>query len=188
MNALLSYMKSYIVLFLVIMILVQMIPQNHLHKYIHFFARMILVFGLLCPVMDRIGKSDVFLEQIQYETFLQQLEEISTDAEKITYIDNGYYVEKYEDAIEFDIVQMAQNFDFAVKDITVTMTEQYEIKKIRMELGNPSEEGIVIGKVTLQDEKEKQAQPDEAAYKKLKEQLIGYYQIPEEQLEIFYSS
>ena len=75
--------------------------------------------------------------------------------------------------------------NFAVKEIAVEMTENYEIKCIRMTLTNPVKEGIVIGKVVLEDGQKKQASED-GAYKKLKEKLVSYYQLSEEQLDILY--
>ena len=65
------------------------------------------------------------------------------------------------------------------------MTENYEIKCIRMTLTNPVMEGSVIGKVVLEDEQKKQTSED-SAYKKLKEKLVSYYQLSEEQLDILY--
>ena len=94
-------------------------------------------------------------------------------------------MKKYEDAIALDVTQMAQEENFAVKEIAVEMTENYEIKCIRMTLANPVKEGIVIGKVVLEDGQKKQASEDRA-YKKLKEKLVSYYQLSEEQLDILY--
>ena len=54
-----------------------------------------------------------------------------------------------------------------------------------MTLANPVKEGIVIGKVVLEDGQKKQASED-GAYKKLKEKLVSYYQLSEEQLDILY--
>lgn len=43
---------------------------------------MILVFGLLYPVLGWMGESDAFLEKIEYQSFLQKMEEVQSDAEK----------------------------------------------------------------------------------------------------------
>lgn len=43
----------------------------------------------------------------------------------------------------------------------------------------------MIGKVVLEDEQKKQTSED-SAYKKLKEKLVSYYQLSEEQLDILY--
>ena len=166
MNGIFSYLKSYVILFLVLTILLEMVPKAGMQKYIRFFSQMILAFGLLYPVLGWMGESDAFLE-------------------KITYLDNNHYVKKYEDAIALDVTQMAQEENFAVKEIAVEMTENYEIKCIRMTLANPVKEGIVIGKVVLEDGQKKQASED-GAYKKLKEKLVSYYQLSEEQLDILY--
>ena len=84
-----------------------------------------------------------------------------------------------------EAVYEAQEENFAVKEIAVEMTENYEIKCIHMTLTNPVKEGIVIGKVVLEDGQKKQASED-GAYKKLKEKLVSYYQLSEEQLDILY--
>lgn len=185
MNGIFSYLKSYVILFLVLTILLEMVPKAGMQKYIRFFSQMILVFGLLYPVLGWMGESDAFLEKIEYQSFLQKMEEVQSDAEKIAYLDNDHYVKKYEDAIALDATQMAQEENFAVKEIAVEMTENYEIKCIRMTLTNPVKEGIVIGKVVLEDGQKKQASED-GAYKKLKEKLVSYYQLSEEQLDILY--
>ena len=185
MNGIFSYLKSYVILFLVLTILLEMVPKAGMQKYIRFFSQMILAFGLLYPVLGWMGESDAFLEKIEYQSFLQKMEEVQTDAEKITYLGNDHYVKKYEDAIALDVTQMAQEENFAVKEIAVEMTENYEIKCIRMTLANPVKEGIVIGKVVLEDGQKKQASED-SAYKKLKEKLVSYYQLSEEQLDILY--
>ena len=179
MNGIFSYLKSYVILFLVLTILLEMVPKAGMQKYIRFFSQMILVFGLLYPVLGWMGESDAF------QSFLQKMEEVQSDAEKIAYLDNDHYVKKYEDAIALDVTQMAQEENFAVKEIAVEMTENYEIKCIRMTLTNPVKEGIVIGKVVLEDGQKKQASED-GAYKKLKEKLVSYYQLSEEQLDILY--
>ena len=99
MNGIFSYLKSYVILFLVLTILLEMVPKAGMQKYIRFFSQMILVFGLLYPVLGWMGESDAFLEKIEYQSFLQKMEEVQSDAEKITYLDNDHYVKKYEDAI-----------------------------------------------------------------------------------------
>ena len=125
MNGIFSYLKSYVILFLVLTILLEMVPKAGMQKYIRFFSQMILVFGLLYPVLGWMGESDAFLEKIEYQSFLQKMEEVQSDAEKITYLDNDHYVKKYEDAIALDVTQMAQEENFAVKEIAVEMTEMY---------------------------------------------------------------
>ena len=111
MNEIFSYLKSYVILFLVLTILLEMVPKAGMQKYIRFFSQMILVFGLLYPVLGWMGESDAFLEKIEYQSFLQKMEEVQSDAEKITYLDNDHYVKKYEDAIALDVTQMAQEDD-----------------------------------------------------------------------------
>ncbi len=65
------------------------------------------------------------------------------------------------------------------------MTENYEIKCIRMTLTNPVKEGIVIEKLCWRmDRKNRLLRM--AHIEKLKEKLVSYYQLSEEQLDILY--
>ena len=80
MNGIFSYLKSYVILFLVLTILLEMVPKAGMQKYIRFFSQMILVFGLLYPVLGWMGESDAFLEKIEYQSFLQKMEEVQSDA------------------------------------------------------------------------------------------------------------
>lgn len=184
MNGILSYFRSNVILFFVITVLLQLVPKGNLQKYIQFFTSLLLVFGVFYPVLNSMGKSDDFLEKIQYESFLQQLEEISLDAEKIVYVSNDSYIQKYEDAIALDITQMAEEENFAVKEIEVKMTETYQIDRIYMRVKNQAKEDILIGKVVLGDDTNEEKKAEDGAYRKLKEKLINYYQLSEGQLDI----
>lgn len=184
MDGIVSYLKSYMILFLILTVLLETVPKTDMRKYIRFFSRMILVFGLLYPVFGWAGESDAFLEKIQYQSFLQKLEEENLNAERIAYLGNDFYVKKYKDAIALDATKIAQDENFTVKEITVDMTENYEIEHICMRLGNPEKEGVVIGKVVFGEEKKKKQEDN--SYRRLKEKLISYYQLSEDQLDILY--
>lgn len=64
--------------------------------------------------------------------------------------------------------------------------ETVEIDRVEMTLSDPEKENIVIGKIEWNGEEQKETQTKEYAYQKLKEQLIRYYQLSEEQLDIVY--
>ena len=187
MRGVLNYTKGYLVLFFMLMILTQAAAGGKYQKYISFFSQMILVLGLLYPLLNWAGKTEFIRDQVEYEAFWQKLEEIRLDAEKITYQDQETYVKKYEDAIAFDMTQMAESYHFAVKEIEVTMTENYEISKVSMTVTDPEKENLVIGEITWgetgTEQRKGQADGD---YRKLRERLLGYYKLSEEQLDIIY--
>lgn len=184
MEFFLSYVKSYIILFFIVTLLVHMVPKEHFQKYIRFFAQMLLVFGLLYPVLDKIGASDAFLEKIQYDSFFQQMEQTRMDAEQLAYLGNDSYIEQYETAIATDLQQILQRYGFLAKEVLVNVTSDYEIASISITLKTSErkigqKEGIHTKKVTVGEEKEM------IDTEQLKEILLAYYQLSEEQLEIF---
>ena len=95
-----QYIKGYLVLYVVLMILIQMIPREGFRKYIRFFSEMILVIGILTPMLQFFGKEDFFLEKINYEAFMEELEEVSSEAEEIVFTENQEYLEWCEKTIE----------------------------------------------------------------------------------------
>ena len=187
MNAILHYVKSFMILFLVLKLLIQMVPKEKFQKYIRFFAELILVFGLLCPVLRYLGEEEAFLELVEYNEFMEGLQEASMNAERITFLQNDSYVTQYEKAIESDVVLLSEQQGFTVKKAEVTLSNQYEIKKISLVITDQGNEDIVIGKIILENgTEEKKENTEEAAYQKLKEKLLSYYQLTENQLEILY--
>lgn len=187
MDGIIDYIKKAVILFLLLTLLIELIPRGSYRKYIQFFARIILVFGLLSPLLSFRGKDADILAAVNYETFWQNMEEVKQDAKKIAYEDPSYYQKKIEDAVKENITQITEAYNYTVKEISVVMTQDYQIDRIYMRIVNPAKENIVIGKVTLEDtavEKEQKKAEEEAAYRKLKETLISYYQLTEEQLEI----
>ena len=48
------------------------------------------------------GKEDFFLEKINYEAFMEELEEVSSEAEEIVFTENQEYLEWCEKTIEVE--------------------------------------------------------------------------------------
>ena len=63
MQALMHYMKGYLILFFILMVLTEAAGEQY-RKYISFFTRMLLVLGLLYPILNWTGETDVLKQQI----------------------------------------------------------------------------------------------------------------------------
>lgn len=184
MNAILEYLKGFLVLFLLLTILVNMVPKESYRKYIRFFSQMILAFGIFYPLFGYLCDEDELLEQIQYETFVEGLTETARDNERISYLQNEFYVEEYEKAIAMDAGTLAEECGYTVEEAAVDLSDDFEIEQIRLVLLQTGKEEIVIGEIQMEPETEKTDQTEDEKYQLLKEKLIHYYQLTEEQLFI----
>ena len=167
MDQIILYVKGAVILFLLLSIFVELVPENSCRKYVRFFAQFILVLSLVSPFFSGNGKESEFMESVRYESFLQNVEEARLNAEKMASQSDKDYMKKYEEkALAEDVRQLAEENDFAVKEIVAEMTESYQIERIYMKIAEPEEKKTETGKETL------------------KKKLIGYYQLREDQIEI----
>lgn len=190
----LSYIKGFITLFVLLMVLLHLAPKESYQKYIRFFAEMLLTISLLTPVMSLFCDKEEFLNLIEYEEFMSELQEVSKDVEKIEYLHNDHYIKKYESAIETDVRQMAESYDFVVQEVNVKMAEDYSISYIRLNLIDQTNEQVVIGKIVI-DEREGGEEASEeisdkqtdTKYGALLQDLEDYYQIDRSKIGIQYT-
>lgn len=79
------------------------------------------------------------LDQIRYETFTENLSEASRDVSRMEFLQNDYYRKEYEDAAALDVLSTADGyldpFGLAGKRASVELTENYEVKKIVLTVG-----------------------------------------------------
>lgn len=169
MDQIILYVKGVVILSLLLSIFVELVPENSCRKYVRFFAQFILVLGLVSPFFSGDGRESGFMESIRYESFLQNVEEARLNAEKMVSQSDKDYMKEYEEkALAEDVRQLAEENDFTVREIVAEMTESYQIDRIYVRIAEPEEKNTENGKETL------------------KEMLIGYYQLHEDQIEIEY--
>lgn len=177
-----GYIRGILVLFVLMTLLLYLVPGENFRKYIRFFTELVLTIGVLMPVLSLICDSDEFLAMIEYEEFSGSLSELSRDMQRMEYIQNDYYIEEYETAIEGDVARMAEDYGYTVQEADVHMTEDYTLDAIRLLVTGKSSDGIVIGKIILEDNAAKEGST--GLSKSLKKELAEYYQMEESQIEI----
>ena len=132
------YVRGFLALFIIMLLLLQLVPEEGMKKYIRFFSRLVLSLGFLYPLLSVFCDSDAFLEKIQYETFAESLREISADTAKLEYLQNDYYLEKYEEAVEQDVYRTAENYvepyGLTVGEVEVTLSGGYEVETLKVSL------------------------------------------------------
>lgn len=185
-----EYIKGFVVLFLILMFLVQMVPGEKFQKYIHFFSEVILLIGVMHPIMDALGKSDSFLEKIEFETFIETLEGASKDAEQIACMQEDFYQVKYENMVSMEVASQIETYGYEVSGVEVSLTDEYEVDSIIAVVKEKESGEISVGKIVIdgvnQEQMQEEIRKEDAAYQELKNNLIKYYDLTEQQLSIVY--
>lgn len=95
----LNFVKGFLTLFLLMKVLLHFVPKNVFEKYIAFFSGVILVIGLLYPLLQLMGKEEVFFEKLQYECWESELREITEGAAELEVV-GGQVMEEYYRKLE----------------------------------------------------------------------------------------
>lgn len=178
MTELVRYVRGFLTLFIIMVLLLQLVPGEGMKKYIRFFSQLVLSLGFLYPLLSFFCDSDAFLEKIQYETFVENLREISDDTARLEYLQNDYYLEKYEAAVEQDVYRTAENYvepyGLTVGEVEVALSGDYEVEALKVALKEKTEGDIEPVSIVLEEGKKI---GNESVCKKLKAELETYYQL-----------
>lgn len=185
MNQIITIMKSYLAFFLLLMLLLNLVPRDTYKKYIRFFMGLMLALTFLYPVLSILFDQEDFFEKIQYEEFLEELDEMSQNAEKIEFSQESKYIEQYKQMIEADVKIMAENNGFSVTSVKIDLTKAYEIASIDLGVTGDASHQIIIGKILVGGEEEQTAE-EQKICEDLKDELMQNYQLGEEQIRIQY--
>lgn len=184
MNVLIGYIQKIFALFLLLVVARQLIPNGRLKKYIYFFTELVLIIGV-SSLFFLFGGKCALLDKIRSETFTENLSEASRDISRMEYLRNDYYRKEYEDAAALDVLSTADGyldpFGLAGKRASVELTENYEVKKIVLTVGEKEEddtEGMFV--------EQGKAQGSKVVLDGLKQRLMQYYGAEEEQIQISY--
>lgn len=186
----LAYVKGFLALFVILTLLLYLPPGKSYQKYIRFFTELILTIGLLSPVLSVVCDSEEFLALIEYEEFTEKLSEVSKDMQRITYLQNDYYIKEYEKALSEDVKQIgeaaAERYGFAVREARVELTEEYGIEGITVWIAKQGEKPIVIDEISFSPEKERTEFG--TVYETIAEEISDYYQVKPETVRIEHMS
>lgn len=101
------------------------------------------------------------------------------------YLRNDYYRREYENAAALDVKGTAEGyleqFGFMVKQLSVELTENYEVRKIILTVAEKETgdtEGIFV--------EQGKAQGSQIVLDELKQRLVQYYGVKEDRIQISY--
>ena len=180
MTELLRCIRGFLALFIIMLLFLQLVPEQGMKKYVLFFSRLILSLGFVYPLLSVFYGGDSFLDNIQYETFAEELREISADTVKLEYMQKDYYLEKYEGAVEEDVYRMAADYvepyGFSIGEVEVELNEEYAVKALRVSLRDGERDET--GRESAADAGGKEA-GSESVCRKLKTELGTCYRAEE---------
>lgn len=186
MENIIDWIKGIVILFVVLAAFLYLVPNKQYKKYIQFFMEMIIVIAVITPVSKVVYANEDFEEMIHYTQFWQEMENAQKDAGKMEFLQTDYYKQEYEQAIGEDMTQMAQDKGFAVKDIEVTLTDDYELEKVQMQICKKEDENEVsIEPVAVGDSLASDI-GKEAIYHDLQEKIKDFYHLEDSQITISY--
>lgn len=182
MEQFMDWMKGIVLLFFIMSALLYFVPRNVYKKYIRFFMEMVLILAILLPILELLYHGNTFEQMVHYDEFWQQLNNIQMDVENMEYMQNSYYVEEYEKSIEEDLKNLVEEYGYEALEADVVMNESYEIENIELKLTEAQDEdSVVIDKIVIGSDT---GEPTDESYGKMKQEILDFYQIKEENLQI----
>lgn len=164
MEAVFTYIKSFLALYLLIKVLIYFAPGNGFAKYISFFSGVVLVLGLLYPVLGVFSMTDALRIDMQKTVGVK-------DISAMSFWDNDSWEEgmdiyrlQLERIIETELENEMIRKGLSVKRINVRLTSDYQVEELKVIL----------------------TQADETICPELAGQLEKEYQLTESQCEIVY--
>ena len=186
MENVLGWIKGIVILFVVLAAFLYLVPNKQYKKYIQFFMEMIIVIAVITPISKVVYANEDFEEMIHYTQFWQEMENVQKDAGRMDFLKTDYYKQEYEKAIGEDVVQMAQDKGFAVKNMQVTLTDAYELEKVSMQICKKEDEkDVSIEPVAVKGSLVANTRK-EATYHDLQAKIKEFYHLEDSQIAITY--
>ena len=187
MQAICEWMKGIMLLFVIGNVLLYLVQGRQYEKYVQFFLQLLMVMAVVAPVANVVINKEEFLDTVAYHSFWQDLDNVARDAQKIEFSNQEYAKTQYEQAVAQSVTELVEQENYTVSQVTVSLSEAYEIEQIWIVLGDKqlaaNQEGaerVLIEQIRITQEKP----ADSYQYAKLRERIKDFYQIEAEQILI----
>ena len=176
MEGIVTWVKNYSMVFLFFTVLTSLAAKKEYRRYLQLFVEFVLVITLLMPVLKALGSETDFFDKIAYDTFWQELDSIKADREKLDFLGEDIYIERYEQVTGADVSAMAEDLGYGVLRVNVELGEDLGIEGIDLELAKEQEYTVIQGSLTQE--------PEEQEITKLREKIAEFYQVDMENVRI----
>lgn len=175
MNGILNWMKEFLIIYLILAILTHLAAADQYKKYLRFFSGIILLLALISPALRLFGEDSRLDALVTYETFWEELDSAREGSRRLEFLRGDRSVQKYEQAIAKDIKRQAAEQGTAAGQVRVVLSDDYEIRRVEVQLVHAKEAEASDGKDDREDKEDK---------KKLAEFLMRAYGLDESRIFI----
>lgn len=135
MQMLVDWVRSVLILYFLMMIMLYFTAGDSYKKFIRFFMGLVLALTLLTPLLRLFGKEEALFQGIAYESFRQDMEQAQIDFGHLEETESAVYRSHYERALEEQFLADAKERLLQIKDISVSLNEDYEFVRVRIKEG-----------------------------------------------------
>lgn len=132
---LVDWVRSVLILYFLMMIMLYFTAGDSYKKFIRFFMGLVLALTLLTPLLRLFGKEEALFQGIAYESFRQDMEQAQIDFGHLEETESAVYRSHYERALEEQFLADAKERLLQIKDISVSLNEDYEFVRVRIKEG-----------------------------------------------------
>lgn len=128
MQAILNWLREFLILYLILTIYMQLAAAEQYKKYLRFLSGMILLLVLITPVL-RLTGSEWDITRA-YDQFWEQMDDFSKEADDLKTRQSGYELQNYEDAVASSLAAQAQEQGIMVSQVRVRLSSDYKIQSV----------------------------------------------------------
>ncbi len=136
MQPVFTWMKEFLILYLLLTVLMQLAAAEEYKKYLRFLSGMILLLVLIAPLRRLLGNGGGKELLRSYDRFWEQLDAAASEQadgnKKFSW--EGQGLSAYESAVAADIQAQARQKDIPAAAVSVSLTEDYQIARVRVRL------------------------------------------------------
>lgn len=179
MDIIYNWVKNIVCFCIFLTMIHHLLPKDNYQKYVRFFSGMLLVVLVISPLLSLFGKEGVLLQRINQTSFFQEMDNLKLDTEYLEQEQKEIYIRQYENAIGMDISRMAEERQLSANQVEVRLSEEYQVESIAIQVNAYEEGEVAIESISLLD-----SGREYPAVSDLKQELMEFYRIGEEQIDI----
>ncbi|MDE7313025.1 MAG: stage III sporulation protein AF [Eubacterium sp.] len=130
MNAVLNWMKEFLILYLVLTILTQLAAAEEYKKYLRFLSGMVLLLVLVSPALRLFGNGGGNKILSSYDAFWENMDGFASDLKETELLQQERQLEQYEKAAAEELITQAQAQGITVSHARVDISDSYEVSHV----------------------------------------------------------
>ena len=119
MEAVYGWIRNLIVFFLFVTVIEHLLPGDSYRKYVRLFSGMVMILLVLKPLSQKLQIEERIARYYESFVFRYEADELKENILGIEEQRLEQMIAQYEEAVELDVKQMAEDMGFAVRDCRV---------------------------------------------------------------------